>query len=161
MRMTPAEINSAVSQRFSGTVALNGTDVTVTARAVDVSGTNPTGKTNFIKVVNDTRSVTKSGRPETNTVGGNRVTLSASGPYTTNANIVGHEVGGHLGGAGDQYATGVDVNGSVLQQDAPGASGVMYDMNGGANEQTMREILSARTNSNSCAPGVKAANGGC
>lgn len=161
MSMTTAEINAAVAQRFSGTVTLNGTDVTVTARAVDVSGTNSTGTTNFIKVVNDSRSVTASGRPETNAVGGNRVTLSASGPYKTDANIVGHEVGGHLGGAGDQYATGVDVNGNVLQQDAPGASGVMYDMNGGANEQTMREILSAPTNSNSCASGVKAANGGC
>jgi hypothetical protein len=143
-------------------VNLNGTKVAVTAQATEIqpNGSPPGGKTNFISVIPDTRGVTRTGTAETNDIGGDHVTIGATGPNQATPNNISHEFG-HLGGAGDQYATGVDVNGSKLKQDAPGASGVMYLMNGGANDQSMREILHAPTNSNSCAPGVTAANGGC
>jgi RHS repeat-associated protein len=161
LNMTSAQINAAVNQNFSGTVSMNGINVTVTARAVEANGSNTTGKTNFINVVQDTQGVTRTGRAETNEIGGDRVTIASTGLYQATASSIAHELGGHVGGAGDQYKKGIDVNGNELQQDAPGASGVMYNLNGGANQQTMLEILKAPTNTNSCAPGVTAANGSC
>lgn len=161
LNMTPAQINEAVQQRFSGSVSLNGSSVTISAHAVNVSGTKSSGVTTFVKVVPDTRGITRTGRAETNKVGGNYVTIASSGPYAATPDSIGHELGGHVSGAGDQYATGIDVNGNELQQDAPGASGVMYDGRGGANNQSLREVLQSPSNTNTCAPGVKAANGGC
>jgi hypothetical protein len=38
----------------------------------------------------------------------------------------------------------------------------MKDLSGaGANQQTLREVINAPTNVNTCAKGIKAANGGC
>lgn len=161
--MSSAQINAAISQRFSRTVEINGTAVAVTAQAVEVSGASSmaTGQTNFLEFVTDTQGVTRTGRAETNMIGGDHVKIASTGRYAATPDSVAHELAGHVGGPGDQYATGIDKNGNELKQDAPGASGVMYNLNGPANDQTMREILTAPTNTNTCAPGVKAATGGC
>jgi RHS repeat-associated protein len=162
MPMTTAQINEAISRTFSGTANVNGTTVTITAQAIEANGSNTSGRTNFINVVPDTQGITRSGRSETNHVGGDRITIGATGAQRATPNTVAHELGGHAGGAGDQYATGVDAKGNTLEQDAPGASGIMKALNDGpANQQTLNEIINAPTNTNTCSPGVQAANGGC
>jgi RHS repeat-associated protein len=161
MSMTTAQINEAVSRNLSGTVDVNGTPVTVVAKAVEANGSNTTGHTNFLNVVPDTNGVTKSGRAETNSVGGDRVTIGATGSQRATPTTVSHEFG-HVAGAGDQYKGGVDVNGNRLPQDAPGSSGIMNSLSDGpANQQTLNEIIRAPTNTNTCSFGVKAAGGGC
>lgn len=161
MGITTAQINQAVSQNLSGTVSVNGVSVTITAKAIEANGSNTTGHTNFLKVVPDTNGVTKSGRSETNRVGGDRVTIGATGSQRATPNTVAHEFG-HVAGAGDQYKGGVDVNGNTLNQNAPSGSGIMKSLsNGPANQQTLNEIIHAPTNTNTCSPGVKAPNGGC
>lgn len=161
MRMTTAQINEAVSRNLSGTVNINGTAVTVVAKAIEANGSNTTGHTNFINVIPDTKGVTKSGRSETNSVGGDRVTLGATGDQAASPNTASHEFG-HLGGAGDQHIGGVDVSGHKLPEDTPGGSGIMKSLSDGpANQQTLNEIIHAPTNTNTCSPGVKAAGGGC
>jgi RHS repeat-associated protein len=159
--MTTASINASFSQNFSGKVALNGQTITVTAQAVEANGTNTTGHTNFLSIVPDTQGVTASGRGETNKVGGDRVTVAATGKYAATPSTVAHEFG-HVSGAGDQYKGGVDVNGNVIKQDDSSQSGIMNSLSGGqANQQTMQEILRAPTNTNTCSPGAHAGNGGC
>ena len=159
--MTTASINASFKQNFSGKFVINGQTITVTAQAVEANGTNTTGRTNFLSVVPNTQGVTSSGRAETNAVGGDRVTISATGKYAATPSTVAHEFG-HVSGAGDQYKGGVDVNGNVIKQDNPSQSGIMNSLNGGqANQQTMQEILRAPTNTNTCSPGTHAGNGGC
>jgi len=147
-------IEARFAKDFSGTVNINGTNVKVTAQAIAVTGTK---EANIVKVVPSTQGVTQSGRAETNTVGGNRITLGAN---TDGADTASHEFG-HAAGAGDQYAGGVDVNGNVLGSDAS-SNNIMHDLgNGGANSQTMKEIINAPTNIRSCNSGVTPASGGC
>jgi hypothetical protein len=72
-----------------------------------------------------------------------------------------HEFG-HIAGAGDQYKGGINVLGQKLPADVLGSPNIMKDLTGsGANDQTLREIIEAKTNTNSCATGVSAANGAC
>ena len=73
-----------------------------------------------------------------------------------------HELGGHAGGAGDQYSGGLGANGKTLSADVPGPANVMKDLSGqAANAQSRGEIINAKTNINTCAKGVSAASGGC
>ena len=159
--ISTSAINASFKQSFSGTVVLNGQNITVTAQAVEVSGTNSTGHTNFVSVVPKTQGADQSGRAETNKVGGDRVTVSATGQYAVTPATVAHEFG-HVSGAGDQYKGGVDVNGNIIKQSDASQSGIMNSLNGGqANQQTMQEILRAPSNTNTCSPGAHAGNGGC
>lgn len=162
MPVSASQINEAVSRNFSGTVNINGVAVTVTAQAIEANGFNTTGRTNFVLFVPDTQGITQSGRGETNRVGGERITLSSSGRYAATPNTVAHELGGHAGGAGDQYVGGVGADGNAIQREPEGAAGIMKSLNGGpANQQTLNEIIRAPTNTNTCAPGVRSASGGC
>jgi RHS repeat-associated protein len=159
--MTTASINASFKQDFSGKVIINGKTITVTAQAVEANGTNTTGHTNFLSVVPDTQGVTQSGRGETNAIGGDRVTVAATGKYAATPSTIAHEFG-HVSGAGDQYKGGVDASGNVIKQEDASQSGIMQSLNGGpANQQTMQEILRAPTNTNTCSPGTHAGNGGC
>lgn len=161
MPLSSAQINAAISKAFSGTVNINGQQVTISARAVE-GAAGKAGTTNFLKVVPDTAGVTKSGRSETNQIGGNVVTVASGGKYAVTPEVVAHELGGHSGGAGDQYLSGVAADGSVITSEAPGASGIMKVLDGsGANEQSLREIIQATSNVNTCAPDVNAASGRC
>jgi RHS repeat-associated protein len=159
LRVTPDEINSAISKAFSGTTSLNGLDVTVKAQAVPADGSIQ--HSNVLNVVSDTNGVTRSGRSETNAIGGDQITVGASGPNAATAATIAHELGGHAGGAGDQYAGGIDVHGQILENNASSEPNVMQTLSGKANEQTLDEILNAPTNTNTCAPDVHGANGGC
>jgi uncharacterized protein RhaS with RHS repeats len=155
-RFTPAGLNAAIARNFSGTVTLgNGVVVTVTAHGV--AEAKPGSGVNTIKIYRSLTNVTRTGRAETNAIGGNRTTMSAS----DRANVGAHEVGGHAGGAGDQYKGGVDRSGNILPASVPGPSNIMRDLLGPANAQTLREILGGPTNKNTCAPNVHAANNGC
>jgi hypothetical protein len=158
---TPQQVRQQVAKNFSGTVNINGTNVTVTAQAIPMS--NPGDHAvNTVTVVKDTQGVTASGRSETNKVGGDQITVGATGTERATATTMSHELGGHGGGAGDQYAGGVDANGNRLSTDVPGPANIMKDLSGaGANQQTLQEILKAPSNTNTCAKGVTAANGGC
>lgn len=149
-----------MAQDFSGTVNVGGTNVTVIAQ--DIQEQNAGLGINTINVVQNTAGVTQSGRSETNAIGGNQITIGATGPDAATPEIVSHELGGHGGGAGDQYAGGLGANGVTLSADVPGPANVMKDLSGQpANSQTLGEVISAPTNVNTCAQGVTAANGGC
>lgn len=158
---TAAQVNAQIAQDFSGTVNFNGADVTITAQGVYEA--NPGNELlNTVNMVPDTNGVTQSGRTEINSIGGDLITAGAGGNDPATPPAMSHELGGHAGGAGDQYAGGVDVNGNVLSADVPGPANVMKDLTGQpANAQSLREILNAGTNINTCAQGVLAANGGC
>ncbi len=161
-QFTPAQINAQIARNFSGTVNVNGTAVTVTAQAVQVTSPKPGEPVNTITVVPTTEGVTRTGRSETNAIGGNQITVGATGSQAATPVTVSHELGGHAGGAGDQYAGGVDVNGHTLQADVPGPNNIMHDLSGaGANQQTLGEVIGAKTNINQCAEGVSAASGAC
>jgi hypothetical protein len=117
---------------------------------------------NTVTVLKDTKGVTSSGRSETDKIGGSQVTIGATGTEAATAATVAHELGGHTGGAGDQYKGGVDASGKTLPADVPGPANIMKDLTGaGANQQTLKEIVTAPTNTNTCSKGVSAANGGC
>ena len=153
---TSAGLQAQVAHDFSQTVSFNGANVHVTANAVQVDKPGP--GVNSVHVYKTTDGVTQSGRAETNRVGGNDVRVGNS----DDARVLSHELGGHAAGAGDQYKGGVDVNGQRLTADVPGDANRMHDLQAnGANAQSMREILSAKTNTNTCAKDVHAANGGC
>jgi RHS repeat-associated protein len=159
-QFTRAQFEAQVRADFSGSVNINGRTVTIRAQAIASNGNGPL--VNNVNVVRDTAGVTTSGRSETNRIGGNQVTLGATGRDAASAATASHEVGGHGGGAGDQYAGGVAVGGNRLQSDVPGPSNVMKDLQGNpANQQTLKEIIQAPTNLNGCARGVHAATGGC
>nr|WP_252513597.1 RHS repeat-associated core domain-containing protein [Xanthomonas arboricola] len=156
---TAASVNAQIAQDFSGTVTVNGVKVTMTAQgAYQTTG----GKgVNVVNVVPDTAGVTKSGRSQINAIGSNKVTAGAGGADAATTLTISHELG-HAGGAGDQYAGGVDANGNVLPADVAGSANVMKDLSGQpANSQSLGEIINAKTNVNSCDKGVSAANGGC
>ncbi|PBS14054.1 hypothetical protein CMZ82_00830 [Lysobacteraceae bacterium NML93-0792] len=157
---TAAQINAQVAQDFSGVVNINGVDVTVTAQAIQEQAIGP--NVNTINVVQDTAGVTSSGRSQINAIGGNQITAGASGVDAANAVTISHELGGHAGGAGDQYSGGVGANGQELSADVPGPANVMKDLSGqSANSQSLGEIIRAPTNVNTCSQGVSAASGGC
>ncbi|PPT47052.1 wall-associated protein [Xanthomonas arboricola] len=157
---TAASVNAQIAQDFSGTTMVNGVKVTMTAQGV--YQTKGGRGVNVVNVVPDTANVTKSGRSETNTIGGKKVTVGAGGADAATTLTMSHELGGHAGGAGDQYAGGIDVNGSKLPADVAGPANVMKDLSGQpANSQSLGEIINAKTNVNSCDKGVSAANGGC
>ncbi len=151
---TPVTSTSDIEARFlsdfSGAVEVSGQQVQVTATAIQ----NPSAAT-VITVVPTTQDVTHTNREETNTIGGNNVTIGAA----TGAAVVSHEFG-HVAGAGDQYIDGRAANGTVVTTPGPG-NNIMQDLRGSANTQTLREVISAPTNTNSCAAGVRAASGGC
>ncbi len=157
---TAEQINAQVARDFSGVVNIDGVDVTVTAEAIQVDAAGP--NINTINVVPDTAGVTPSGRSQTNRIGGNLITVGAGGEDAATVETVSHELGGHGGGAGDQYAGGVGANGQVLTEDVPGSANVMKDLSGQpANSQSLGEIIRAPTNTNTCTRGVGAASGGC
>jgi hypothetical protein len=158
---TPQDVRNVVRTAYSGTVNINGTQVKVTAQAIPMS--NPgKNQVNTVTVVKDTQGVTSSGRSQTDKIGGSQIIIGATGAQAASATTVGHEVGGHAGGAGDQYKGGVDASGNKLPADVPGPANIMKDLKGaGANQQTLEEIVTAPTNTNACAKGVTAANGGC
>lgn len=156
---TAASVNAQIAQDFSGTVTVNGVKVTMTAQGV-YQTTGGKG-VNVVNVVPDTAGVTKSGRSQINAIGSNKVTAGAGGADAATTLTISHELG-HAGGAGDQYAGGVDANGNVLPADVAGSANVMKDLSGQpANSQSLGEIINAKTNVNSCDKGVSAANGGC
>lgn len=157
---TAATVNAQIAQDFSGTVTVNGVNVTMTAQGVYQATAGP--GVNTVNVVPDTAGVTKSGRSETSAIGGNKVTVGAGGTQAATKETVSHELGGHAGGAGDQYSGGLGANGKYLSADVPGPANVMKDLSGqAANAQSRGEIMNAKTNVNTCAKGVSAANGGC
>jgi len=154
------KINAAVSKAFSGSVNVNGTTVQVTAKAVEAAP-GDTKDVNTITVVRDTQGVTTLGRSETNKVGGDKVTVGATGEQAATPTTVTHEMG-HTAGAGDQYKAGVDVNGNKIDTDTSSSPNIMHDLSGApANSQTLGEIIKSPANVNTCAPGVSAANGRC
>jgi len=158
-QFTAAQFEAQIKADFSGTVQINGKTVTVVAQAVASNKNSPL--VNQINVVKDTAGVTKSGRSETNKVGGNQITIGATGTQAASEITTSHEIG-HAGGAGDQYKGGVGADGKTLPADVPGPSNVMKDLQGNpANQQTLKEIITAPTNVNQCAKGVTAGNGGC
>ncbi|WP_369976386.1 RHS repeat-associated core domain-containing protein [Xanthomonas bundabergensis] len=158
--VSAAQINSRIAQDYSGTVNVNGINVTVTAQAIQEQ--NAGSGINTVNVVQNTAGVTQSGRSETNSIGGNQITIGKTGQDAATSETVSHELGGHAGGAGDQYSGGVGANGVRLSADVAGPANVMKDLSGQpANSQTLSEIINAPTNVNTCAPGVTAANGGC
>lgn len=160
--VSSAQINEQIARDFSGTVKIGAMTVTVTAQAVEATSSAAQGTSNFINVVPDTQGVTSSGRAETNAIGGDHVTVAASGKYGATPLVISHELGGHTGGAGDQYKNGTAANGSTITSEPAGASGIMNNLSGDpANEQALREILQAPGNINSCAPDVHAGNGRC
>ncbi|WP_407290129.1 RHS repeat domain-containing protein [Xanthomonas campestris] len=156
---TAASVNAQIAQDFSGTTMVNGVKVTMTAQGV--YQTKGGRGVNVVNVVPDTANVTKSGRSETNAIGGKKVTVGAGGADAATTLTMSHELG-HAGGAGDQYAGGVDANGNKLPANVAGPANVMKDLSGQpANSQSLGEIINAKTNVNSCGKGVSAANGGC
>jgi RHS repeat-associated protein len=159
---TTTELNAQFASHFSGTVEVNGRTVTVSAQAVQVPASTTARPANTVNVVHDTNGVTPSGRSQTNAIGGNVVTLGATGPEAASSQTGSHEFG-HAAGAGDQYRGGLGANGQTLTQNVPGPANIMRELGpAGANQQTLREILTAPTNSNACAQGVSgAANGAC
>jgi RHS repeat-associated protein len=159
LRYTPAQINQAFARNFSGSVNVGGTNVQVTARAVEANSTSKVGTVNVLTVVPDTAGVTQSGRSET--ANGDHVTIGEHGEQAASTLTISHEFG-HVGYAGDQYKDGIDANGNKVSQDSPD-SNIMRDLSGqnGANGQTLREIINSPKNVNTCQPGVKAPSGGC
>ena len=152
---TDAGIQSQVSRDFSGSFDYEGTTVTVSAQAIAAAA--PGSGINTITVYPSTEGVTPSGRADTNAIGGNQIRVGS----TDSAVTVSHELG-HAGGAGDQYKGGVGSAGETVSKDSSSGSNRMQDLGpGGANNQTIREIIKAPTNVNSCAEGVSAANGRC
>ena len=147
---TAAAVNSQFAKDFSGTAAVNGASVAVTA----VAQVDPAAKT-VVSVLPTTQGVTASGREQTDKIGGDKVTISAS----TGTSVVSHELG-HVAGAGDQYVGGIDASGKAVATPGPG-NNVMQDLRGTANSQSLGEVIKAPTNTNSCAKGVSAASGGC
>ncbi|TKR31118.1 hypothetical protein FCE95_09445 [Luteimonas gilva] len=145
-----ADMESRFASDFSGTVEVNGQQVQVTASAIQDANA-----ATEITVVPTTVGVTQSNREETNAIGGNLVTIGAA----TGAGVVSHEFG-HVAGAGDQYLGGVAANGSTVTTAGPG-NNAMQDLGGAANSQSLREIITAPTNTNTCEPGVEAVSGGC
>ncbi len=157
---TPATVNAQIAQDFSGAATINGANVNVTAQGV--YQTTGGAHVNTVNVVPDTAGVTKSGRSETNAIGGNKVTVGAGGAQPATKETMSHELGGHGGGAGDQYSGGLGANGKTLSADVPGPANVMKDLSGQpANAQSRGEIINAKSNINTCAKGVSAGNGGC
>lgn len=152
---TTAGLNAEIAHDFSGKVTLkNGTVVTITAHGQAVSKPGPGVNT---ITENKTLKNTPEGRAFTNKIGGNQTQMESS----DTAPAAAHEVGGHGGGAGDQYKGGVAANGSIVPADVPGPPNIMRDLGGPANAQTLKEILGGPTNTNTCAKGVHAANNGC
>lgn len=125
---TPDSVNAQIAQDFSGTVSINGTRVTINAQGVyeATPGAHPL---NTVNVIADTAGVTRTGTSETNSIGGDQVTVGATGAEAAFPRTMSHELGGHAGGAGDQFAGGIDVNGQVLSADVPGPDNVMKSLN--------------------------------
>ncbi|KAF1003616.1 MAG: tRNA(Glu)-specific nuclease WapA [Luteibacter sp.] len=155
------DTNLQASRSLSGLVNINGKIVFLTTNAIFVPGSSNQSGTNHVTVVPDTNGVTKSGRAETNKIGGNQVTVGVNGPDRANVYTISHEFG-HVAGAGDQYQGGLGVNGKTLSADVPGDPNIMKMLSkDGANEQTLREMIESKSNKNTCSPGVHAANGAC
>ncbi|HEY4092658.1 MAG TPA: RHS repeat-associated core domain-containing protein [Luteibacter sp.] len=146
---------------LSGLVDINGSIVRVTTHleyTPSLSGQKGIANVNVVK---DTNGVTKSGRSETDKIGGNNMTVGATGADAAVESTVAHEFG-HIAGAGDQYKGGIDVSGNRLSADVPGGPNIMKVLGDNkANDQTLKEIVNSNTNTNSCAAGIHAASGGC
>jgi RHS repeat-associated protein len=102
----------------------------VPGKGSDAIQINPNAKLNDL-------SLNSADRSHTDKIGGKDVQLApnAQGPGT-----VGHEIG-HALRAGDQYKGGLAADGkSKLQQDVPGATNIMKNAIGPANQQTIDEI---------------------
>jgi RHS repeat-associated protein len=135
---TGVQLEAAVAKTYSGKVSINGVSVTVTAHAIAVS--DP-AKTNTITVG------PKDLGAHTDKIGGDQISVS-SNTQLAGAN---HEMG-HAAGAGDQYPNGIDAHGATIDpyHPTPGAGGVMADTSFKVNQQTLKEILTAPTNVNTC-----------
>ena len=146
---------------FSGLVNVGGKIVNITTKVEYVANAAGQPGVTTLNVVPDTATVTKSGRSETNRVGGDQVTLGAGGVDAASVVTAEHELG-HVAGAGDQYKGGIDVNGGTLPADVAGSANVMKTLlSNQANDQSLREIIQSSSNKNSCAAGVHASSGGC
>lgn len=158
---TTTQINLQAPMTLSGVADYQGRMIVVkTVTVVDANGAGKSG-VNAITVIPTTAGVTRTGTSETNKIGGNQITLGAKGPEAATKYTALHEIA-HAAGAGDQYKGGLAVDGTTLPSDVPGADNIMKVLNGsGANNQTLNEIISAPTNTNTCAKGVSAPNGGC
>jgi len=143
---TNSQLEARVAKDFSGTFSVNGSNVSITARAVEVNGT---AKTNTLKIYPTTEGVTKSGRAATMGTGGDLIKLGAKDL----AGVASHELG-HAAWAGDQYAGGLGADGKILSADVPGAPNTMRDAVGGINNQTAGEIINAPANSSNSANGM-------
>lgn len=146
---------------FSGLVNVGGKIINLTTKVEYVANAAGQAGVTTVNVVPDTATVTKSGRSETNRVGGDQVTLGAGGTNAASTVTAEHELG-HVAGAGDQYKGGIDVNGATLPADVAGSANVMKSLTSNqANDQSLREIIQSSANKNSCAAGVHASSGGC
>ncbi len=145
-----ADISSGFRSNFSGTVNVNGIDVRVQAMAVNDPNASLT-----LTVVPTTAGVTQSGRPETNRMSGDNITIDIA----TSLDEIVHELG-HPAGAGDQYVGGVSSESFRVLIPGPGKN-MMQDLLGPAFDQSMREIIGSPANTNRCAEGVSAASGAC
>jgi hypothetical protein len=157
---TPAQVNAQIASDFSGTTTIDGQHVTITAQGI-YHQTPGQQRLNTVTVIQGPDAVSSTTH-HTKGIGGHQVQLGAGGADPATPVVASHELGGHAGGAGDQYAGGIGVNGQELTQDVPGPANVMRDRQGQpANSQTLQEILRSGANTNTCAAGVAAANGGC
>ena len=157
---TPAQVNAQIASDFSGTTTINGQHVTITAQGI-YHQTPGNQRVNTVTVIQGPATISSTTH-HTKGIGGHHVQHGAGGADPATPVVASHELGGHAGGAGDQYADGIDANGRRLTRTVAGPANAMRDRRGQpANAQTLREILRSGANTNTCAAGVAAANGGC
>jgi uncharacterized protein RhaS with RHS repeats len=149
-----AQIAQVTDAKFTGTTTLsNGTQVTTTAKTVWVAPNDHTTggsdvKDLFVHPGGQMPTDPKTGKP----FAGPFTVMKPGGfaapgvhvPGGTGVGQVPHEVG-HTGGANDQYRGGSNVDGSPVDRTTDGDS-VMKNNMGGANAQTLREILEFKDN---------------
>lgn len=140
------QVQADVANKLSGTVEINGVDVKVTAIGVPVDlglrGVDKS-KVNIVTVVPGLKD------SFTNGIGGNRNSIRP----TAGSDVVTHELG-HSASAGDQYPGGHDSSGKKIPGDyVQTQQNIMGDGRGGANSQTLREMVEAPSSKTCTASG--------
>ncbi|TCV91626.1 RHS repeat-associated protein [Luteibacter rhizovicinus] len=153
-RFTSAQVDADIAKRLSGSVSVNGVTVNVIAVPVNVPLDSPEVASGKANVINVDPTVTRS---FTNKIGGDKIALNANAL----PGEVSHEIT-HTAGGGDQYPGGVDVSGHWIPATSPALAGtLMGDMQGAANSQTFREVVTSPTAEVHCLSGASAPTGAC
>jgi len=127
--------------------------VKVTTQGKNVPLSDPGVKKGTVNVIKIDPTNT---RAHANDIGGNQVTANPKSSSMVGA----HELG-HTAGAGDQYKGGIGADRKRLGADVPGPQNIMRDLGGRANSQSLKEIVTAPTNTNTCSKDVSSGNGTC